>query len=120
MIDHAAIFRIACLIKPFYDRQEELFNKLLNEDCDIVQTNAEWVKSCETYTGLLFAEASIIATATNNSVENIRMLFRRNSDVTYIPWTPKDLLQVARYESFNHNYWSSPNAVLKNEYEFQK
>jgi hypothetical protein len=119
MIDHAAIFRIACALRPYYDRVEALFDKLRNDpDCDVVKTNAEWIKSCEVYSALLLEHAPAIAFSTRNSAENIRMLFRVSSDVTFIVWTPKDLLQVARYESFNSKYWSSPNAVVKNEYEF--
>jgi hypothetical protein len=119
MIDHAAIFRVACALRPYYDRQAKLFDELFNDpDSDVVKKNAEWIKACEVYAALLLEHAPAIAFATRNSAENIRLLFQSHVGVTFIPWTPQDLLQVARYESFNRRFWDSNNLVVKNEYEF--
>lgn len=117
MIDHKRIFEIACALKPIYEAQEEAFNALLFASMKINELNAAWEASVIAYQDALLSYAEDIAKATNNSTDNIRMLFRARDNLRII-WTPEDVLNVARYESFNSYAWKHPGASVRNEYSF--
>jgi hypothetical protein len=117
MIDHRRIFEIACALKPLHDETERIFNELLHASCDVVAYNESWEKSIRAYQDALLGYANAIAAATNNSANNMRMLFRAHDRYTIL-WTPQDLLNVARFESFSRYAWNHPGASVRNEYEF--
>lgn len=117
MIDHQRIFEVACRLKPLYDEEERLFNELLDTNGNLIEQVKQWENSVRVYQEALLAEAETIAKATNNSPSNMRLLFRVQSP-TMITWTPQDVLNVARYESFNRYAWNHPGASVRNQYEF--
>lgn len=117
MIDHKRIFEIACALKPLHDETERIFNELLHASCDVCAYNDAWEESIAAYQDALLGYAADVAQATSNSTENIRVLFRKQDRYTIV-WTPQDLLNVARFESFNRYAWNHPGASVRNEYSF--
>jgi hypothetical protein len=116
-INHKRIFEIACALKPIYDEQEEAFNALLFASMKVNELNAAWEASVVAYQNALLSYAEDIAKATNNSADNVRTLFCA-SDNMQILWTPADVLNIARYESFSRYAWKHPGASVRNEYSF--
>jgi hypothetical protein len=116
-IDHSKIYEVACKLKPIYDEQERVFQDLLHTDCNVIAMNAQWEESVRAYQAALMESAEAVAQATNNSTGNIRMLFSTSNPLQII-WTPEDLLNVARFESFNSYAWKHPGASIRNEYAF--
>lgn len=117
VIDHKRIFEVACALKPIYDAQEQAFNQLLFASMHVAELNKQWEDSVIKYQDALLSYAGAIADATNNSKSNIEMLFRKHPNFQIV-WTPGDILNVARYESFNTYAWKHPGASVRNDYSF--
>lgn len=116
------IFQIACSLKPLYDAQESAFEAVLvsqggPEGIEVLM--AQWVESIEAYNAAVWSYLPEIAKITNNSLNNMQMLFSAR-DMYHTRKDPEYLRQVANYGSFNDRLWSRNSGLWRSpERDFQ-
>lgn len=131
-MNHAAIFDVACFLKPLYNVQQDRYMAYLRAMSRMeeaapgeetteayrvsIETEVAWKKAIEAYHRSLMRQASVLGKATTIGGAAIKMLMGVRG--TIIVWTPEWLRNVANYERINPNYWVHPQARKLNQYEF--
>jgi hypothetical protein len=110
-VDHQKMYEIACAVKPFWDASEKAMANVRECETGAAAACEAWEQSLKVYRDKLLEFAPVIAEATNNSAENIRMLFRYADNG--MAWTADDVLNIARYESFNTRLWSRGSGIYR-------
>lgn len=102
--DSKKIFEIAKEMEILFEKAERIFCGMNNKE-DFIH----WQNAVREYNKKLSGFAEDLARLTKNDVTTIRKMIVKDDDV--IAWTPGNLKNVARYESWNTSLWSSFSGI---------